>query len=96
MYCDEPNSGLDPVTSLVIDHLIKEITEEYNITTILNTHDMNSIFEVGDNVLYLHQGRKLWEGHPNDIVDSNVPELRDFIFASPLIRNAYQHKLNLK
>lgn len=93
LYCDEPNSGLDPVTSLVIDHLIKEITEEYNITTIVNTHDMNSIFEVGDNIMYLYQGTKLWEGHPADIVDAEVPELKDFIFASPLIRNAYQHKL---
>lgn len=93
LYCDEPNSGLDPVTSLVIDHLIKEITQEFNITTVVNTHDMNSIFEVGDNVLYLYQGRKLWEGHPEEIMTANVPELKDFIFASPLIRNAYQQQL---
>lgn len=93
LYCDEPNSGLDPVTSLVIDHLIQEITEEYHITTIVNTHDMNSIFEVGDNVLYLYQGRKLWEGHPKEIMNADVPELKDFIFASPLIRDAYQQQL---
>jgi phospholipid/cholesterol/gamma-HCH transport system ATP-binding protein len=93
LYCDEPNSGLDPVTSLVIDHLIKEITEEYNITTVVNTHDMNSIFEVGDNVLYLYQGKKLWEGSPQEIMDAEIPELKDFIFASPFIRQAYQHKL---
>jgi phospholipid/cholesterol/gamma-HCH transport system ATP-binding protein len=96
LYCDEPNSGLDPVTSIVIDRLIKEITVEYNITTVVNTHDMNSIFEVGDNVVYLHKGAKLWEGHPNEIMDSELPELRDFIFASPFIRNAYQHKLSFK
>ncbi|MGB0429379.1 MAG: ABC transporter ATP-binding protein [Bacteroidia bacterium] len=94
LYCDEPNSGLDPVTSLVIDHLIKEITEEFNITTVVNTHDMNSIFEVGDNVMYLYQGRKVWEGAPEQIIDADVPELKDFIFASPFIREAYQHKLN--
>ncbi|MFY0673497.1 MAG: ABC transporter ATP-binding protein [Bacteroidia bacterium] len=93
LYCDEPNSGLDPVTSLVIDHLIKEITQEYNITTVVNTHDMNSIFEVGDHVLYLYQGKKLWEGSPQEIMDAEIPELRDFIFASPFIRQAYQHKL---
>ncbi|MBI1185325.1 ATP-binding cassette domain-containing protein [bacterium] len=96
LYCDEPNSGLDPVTSLVIDHLIKEITEEYNITTIINTHDMNSIFEVGDHIMYLYQGQKLWEGSPTEIVESDIPELQDFIFASPFIRNAYQHKLKRK
>ena len=96
LYCDEPNSGLDPVTALVIDHLIKEITEEFNITTVANTHDMNSIFEVGDNVLYLYEGRKLWEGSPNDIMSADVPELKDFIFASPLIRNAYQQQLGKK
>ena len=93
LFCDEPNSGLDPVTSLVIDHLIKEITQEYNITTIINTHDMNSIFEVGDNVMYLHQGKKLWEGAPKAIIDADIPQLRNFIFASPFIREAYQHKL---
>ncbi len=94
LYCDEPNSGLDPVTSLVIDHLIKEITQEYNITTVVNTHDMNSIFEIGDNVMYLHQGKKIWEGSPDKIIDADEPELKNFIFASPFIREAYQHKLN--
>lgn len=93
LYCDEPNSGLDPVTSLVIDHLIKEITEEYNITTVVNTHDMNSIFEVGDNVMYLYKGKKIWEGHPNEIMDTEVPEVREFIFASKFMRDAYQHQL---
>lgn len=93
LYCDEPNSGLDPVTALVIDHLIKEITEEYNITTVVNTHDMNSIFEVGDNIMYLYQGKKLWEGSPDDIMDAEIPELREFIFASKFMRDAYQHKL---
>lgn len=89
LYCDEPNSGLDPKTALVIDHLIQEITQEYNITTIVNTHDMNSIFEIGDTVTYLDKGKKLWEGAPNEIIKSEVPELREFIFASKFIRDAY-------
>lgn len=91
LFVDEPNSGLDPKTAIVIDHLIKEISEEYNITTVINTHDMNSIFEMGDNIIYLHQGRKLWEGPPQDIKHSDVPELLDFIFASKLMQDALKH-----
>lgn len=94
LYCDEPNSGLDPVTALVIDHLIQEITEEYGITTIVNTHDMNSVFEVGDKILYLNQGHKLWEGKPEDIAKTQVPQLRDFIFASKFMRDFYNAELN--
>jgi len=84
LFCDEPNSGLDPVTSIVIDNLIKEITEEYNITTIVNTHDMNSVMEIGDKVVFIHQGKKTWEGSGDDILNSNNKELNDFVFASPM------------
>lgn len=87
LFCDEPNSGLDPQTSIRIDHLIKEITEEYNITTLINTHDMNSVMEIGDNIIFLHSGKKLWEGGNTDIIKSGCKELEDFIFASKLTRN---------
>lgn len=82
LFCDEPNSGLDPKTSLVIDNLIKEITEEYNITTIINTHDMNSVMEIGDKIIYLHKGKKWWEGTKEGIFKCENKELNDFIFAS--------------
>lgn len=88
LFCDEPNSGLDPLTSLKIDELIKEITEEFNITTIIVTHDMNSVIEIGDNIMFLYQGKKLWEGTRDEIMDSEVPELREFIFANRLMRDA--------
>ena len=82
LFCDEPNSGLDPLTSRVIDHLIKEITEEYGITTIINTHDMKSLFEVGDNIIFIHQGNKWWEGDKTQIRQSGNKELLDFMNAS--------------
>ena len=88
LFCDEPNSGLDPLTSLKIDELIKEITYEFNITTIIVTHDMNSVIEIGDNIMFLYQGRKLWEGTRDEIMDSDVPELNEFIFANRLMRDA--------
>lgn len=84
LFCDEPNSGLDPMTSIVIDNLIKEITQEYNITTIVNTHDMNSVMEIGDKVVFIYQGKILWEGSNEDILNSDNKNLNDFIFASPL------------
>ncbi len=84
LFCDEPNSGLDPQTSIVIDNLIKEITEEYNITTIINTHDMNSVMEIGDKVVFIYQGRKLWEGTKEEILHVKNQYLNDFVFASPL------------
>lgn len=84
LFCDEPNSGLDPLTSIVIDNLIKEITEEYNITTIVNTHDMNSVMEIGDKVVFIYQGKKTWEGTNEDILNSDNKYLNDFVFASPL------------
>ncbi len=88
LFCDEPNSGLDPKTSLVIDRLIKDITEEFQMTTVINTHDMNSVMESGDHILYLNQGRKGWEGSNKDIIFSEDKNLNDFIFASDFLRKA--------
>lgn len=88
LFCDEPNSGLDPMTSIVIDNLIKEITEEYDITTIINTHDMNSVMEIGEKILFIHQGEKWWEGSKNDILESDNKELNDFVFASAMAKRA--------
>ncbi|MDZ4666798.1 MAG: ATP-binding cassette domain-containing protein [bacterium] len=82
LFCDEPNSGLDPLTSRVIDELITEITEEYNITTIINSHDIKSVFDMGDHIVFIFKGRCLWEGHKSDLKRSNVPELEQFIAAS--------------
>lgn len=86
LFCDEPNSGLDPKTSIVIDNLIAEITKEFNITTIVNTHDMNSVLEIGDKVAYINKGKLWWEGDKNNILHSNNPELDDFVYASELTR----------
>ena len=88
LFCDEPNSGLDPMTSIVIDNLIKEITEEYNITTIVNTHDMNSVMEIGEKIVFIHEGKKWWEGTKNDILHSENRELNDFVFASAMAKRA--------
>lgn len=88
LFCDEPNSGLDPQTSLVIDKLIAEITKEYNITTVVNTHDMNTVMESGDNILYMYKGRKQWQGSSKDIIFSDDKLLNDFIFASEFLRKA--------
>ncbi|NDK55535.1 ABC transporter ATP-binding protein [Pontibacter fetidus] len=88
LFCDEPNSGLDPLTALKIDELIKEITEEYNITTIIVTHDMNSVIEIGDKIMFLYEGKKLWEGTRDEIMDTDIRELNEFIFANRLMRDA--------
>ena len=88
LFCDEPNSGLDPQTSLVIDKLIKDITTEYNITTVVVTHDMNSVMEIGDHIIYLFKGRKEWEGNNKDIIFSKSQQLNDFIFASEFLQGA--------
>ncbi len=93
LFCDEPNSGLDPQTSLVIDKLIKEITVEYNITTVVVTHDMNSVMEIGDHIVYLHQGKKQWEGTNKDIIFSKDKLLNDFIFASDFLQDAKQMRM---
>ena len=86
LFCDEPNSGLDPKTSLVIDALIQDITHEYNICTIVNSHDMNSIMEIGDNILFLKNGKKEWQGSRHDIMTSDNEALNDFVFASELFK----------
>jgi phospholipid/cholesterol/gamma-HCH transport system ATP-binding protein len=88
LFCDEPNSGLDPRTSMLIDKLIKEITDEYNITTVMNTHDMNSVMEIGDNILYLYNGIKEWEGNNKQIIFCKNEKLNDFIFASEFLQDA--------
>ena len=88
LFVDEPNSGLDPLTSLVIDRLIKEITDEYQITTVVNTHDMNSVMEIGDHIMYMHQGLKEWEGNNKEIIFSKNERLNEFIFASEFLKDA--------
>jgi phospholipid/cholesterol/gamma-HCH transport system ATP-binding protein len=88
LFCDEPNSGLDPQTSILIDKLIKEITLEYNITTVVNTHDMNSVMETGDHIIYMYQGLKEWEGSNKEIIFSKNKLLNDFIFASEFLQDA--------
>ncbi len=87
LFCDEPNSGLDPLTAVKIDELIKEITQEYNITTLVITHDMNSVMEIGENIIFLHSGHKLWEGDNQSLMHSDVAELNEFIFANKLLRD---------
>ncbi len=93
LFCDEPNSGLDPQTSLVIDKLIMEITREYNITTVMNTHDMNTVMESGDHIVYLYLGKKQWEGSMNDIIFSDDQYLNQFIFASSFLQDAKQMRM---
>ena len=88
LFCDEPNSGLDPQTSLVIDKLVKEITTEFNITTVINTHDKNTVMESGDNIVYLYNGKKQWEGSNKDIIFSKDERLNNFIFASEFLAKA--------
>jgi phospholipid/cholesterol/gamma-HCH transport system ATP-binding protein len=88
LFVDEPNSGLDPQTSGLIDQLIREITLEYNITTVINTHDMNSVMEIGDHIIYMYQGLKEWEGTSQDIIFSKNQKLNDFIFASEFLKDA--------
>ncbi len=87
LFCDEPNSGLDPQTSLVIDRLIQEITQEYNMTTIINSHDMNSVMEIGDHIIFIDKGHKAWEGNNKMIFNSDNPSLNEFVFASELFKN---------
>jgi phospholipid/cholesterol/gamma-HCH transport system ATP-binding protein len=86
LFCDEPNSGLDPKTAIVIDDLISEITHEYHITTVVNTHDMNSVMEIGEKVVFIHEGFKCWEGTKDEVLSSNDKYLNDFVFASNLAK----------
>jgi phospholipid/cholesterol/gamma-HCH transport system ATP-binding protein len=85
LFCDEPNSGLDPQTSVLIDDLIQDISEDFNITTIVVTHDMNSVMGIGEKILFIYKGQKLWEGTKNDITHSNVQELDDFVFSNKVM-----------
>ena len=86
LLCDEPNSGLDPKTSILIDNLIQEITQEYNITTVVNTHDMNSVMEIGENIVYIYGGKIWWNGNKEELIISNNKELNHFVFASELFK----------
>ena len=86
LFCDEPNSGLDPKTAIIIDKLIQEITIEYNITTVINTHDMNSVMEIGDKIIFLVQGEKVWEGNNKQILKTNNKLVNDFVYSSELLR----------
>ena len=90
LFCDEPNSGLDPKTSLVIDDLLHSITQEYNMTTIINTHDMNSVMGIGENIIFIYEGEKAWQGDSSMIMGSDNQKLTDFIFASDLLKNMRQ------
>jgi phospholipid/cholesterol/gamma-HCH transport system ATP-binding protein len=92
LFCDEPNSGLDPKTSIVIDNLIKNITEEFDMTTIIVTHDMNSVIEIGDNIMFVHKGENWWSGHKSEILNNNNKELLDFVFASEFMKTVLHKK----
>ena len=85
LFCDEPNSGLDPQTSILIDELIQDITEDYDTTTVVVTHDMNSVMGIGENIMFIYKGEKLWEGNKNDVIHSGVKELDDFVFANKIM-----------
>jgi len=86
LFCDEPNSGLDPLTAILIDELIKELTEEYSMTTIVNTHDMNSVMEIGEKIIFINEGRVSWEGSKDEILNSDCEPLNDFVFANALAK----------
>jgi len=90
LFCDEPNSGLDPRTSIIIDNLIKEITEEYNITTVINTHDMNSVMEIGEKIVFLKNGHKEWEGTKHEIFKTDNKAVTDFVYSSDLFKKVRQ------
>ena len=90
LLCDEPNSGLDPKTAILIDNLIQEITQEYNITTIVNSHDMNSVMEIGDKIAFIYKGKVWWKGNKEELMTSENKELNDFVFASQLFKRLRQ------
>ena len=94
LFCDEPNSGLDPKTSLVIDELLSDITQENNITTIINTHDMNSVMGIGDNIVFIYKGRKEWQGNKEQVMESTNKRLNDLVFASDLFRKVKEVEMN--
>lgn len=94
LFCDEPNSGLDPRTSILIDNLIKEITYEYNITTVVITHDMNSVMEIGDHIIFINQGRKWWQGDNKEIIRTDNNEVVEFVYASSFMKNLREKLIN--
>ena len=94
LFCDEPNSGLDPKTSILIDNLIKEITYEYNITTVVITHDMNSVMEIGDHIIFINQGRKWWQGDNKEIIRTDNNEVVEFVYASSFMKNLREKLIN--
>jgi phospholipid/cholesterol/gamma-HCH transport system ATP-binding protein len=94
LFCDEPNSGLDPKTSIVIDNLIKEITYEYNMTTVVITHDMNSVMEIGDHIIFINQGRKWWQGNNKEIIKTDNKEVVDFVYASSFMKSLREKLIN--
>jgi phospholipid/cholesterol/gamma-HCH transport system ATP-binding protein len=87
LFCDEPNSGLDPQTSVLIDDLIQDITQDYDMTTVVVTHDMNSVMGIGEKIMFIYKGRNLWEGNKNDITHSGIQELDDFVFANKVMNS---------
>ena len=93
LFCDEPNSGLDPKTSLIIDQLISEITHEFDITTIINSHDMNSVMEIGENIIFIEKGEKAWQGSKDDIFHVDNESLNNFVFASELYKQVKKANL---
>jgi phospholipid/cholesterol/gamma-HCH transport system ATP-binding protein len=95
LFCDEPNSGLDPQTSILIDNLIMNLTREFNMTTIINTHDMNSVMEIGENILYIHEGKLWWQGDNKNVLSSDNKELNDFIFCSALTKRIKEKENNI-
>ena len=96
LFCDEPNSGLDPQTSLIIDELIHDITDEYGITTVVNTHDMNSVMNIGDNILFLSNGKLAWNGDKTQILNTDNKTLNEFLFSSEILRQVKEQALNSK
>jgi len=86
LFCDEPNSGLDPKTAIVIDKLLQEITEEFGMTTVINTHDMNSVIEIGDHIIFIKEGKKAWQGTGDEILNTESPEIVDFVYSSELFK----------
>ena len=94
LFCDEPNSGLDPKTSIVIDNLIREITYEYNMTTVVITHDMNSVMEIGDHIIFINEGRKWWQGNRDEIISTDNKEVVEFVYASKFMQNLRDKLIN--
>ena len=93
LFCDEPNSGLDPLTAILIDNLIKELTEEYNMTTVVITHDMNSVLEIGDNIMFIYKGKNHWEGDKDSIITTPNKEVNDFVYSSKFLK-LFKEKMN--